>query len=509
VSLIVELLGPGSVAILVDAAGMILEASRRASAVGSGTSARTIVPRAPYVPPAAPDRLDPRQLTGARLRASFVGLEPTTALTDAIVRRVTACSPQLAREAAAAAWGSRSGDPPSVVADLDGTTIDAIAEALREAWLRGVEGRWAPHLFVPGASDRRKVAFAPYPLATIPDAEPVASISEAIGAWHDQVETSQLGAAEATASKALRQAVEDRLDKARARQFSLAKSLADQSDTTRLRAAGEWLLAYPDRVDLGATSILIEPSAVGLSGPPTTIALDPALNAIGNAQRLFKRYQKARAAERAVPPLLEVATQERAYLEEAVVHLDLARTADDVRSLRDELAAEGFVSAGRREPNRGTRAPNRQTGRKGYAPNAKAAGPDGIDRLMIDGFDVLVGRSGRGNDAALRAPGSPEDLWLHARGVGGAHVIVRAAGRVVPEEVVRLAASVAAGRSAARTAPIVAVDVTARRNVTRVAGGPPGLVTYRNERTIQVIPAATTVEGRPTSTARTATPRTR
>lgn len=508
VSLVVEILGPGSVAILVDSAGMILESSRRAAPIGSGTSARTIAPRAPYVPPAPPDRLDPRQLTGAILRTALVELDPATPLTDAVVRRVTACSPQLAREAIAIAWGNRPGAPPSTVAEVDAAAIDGIADALRDAWGRAALGRWAPHLFLPETGDRGKVAFAPYPLATVIGAAPVASISEAIGAWHDRVVTGQVGAAEAAASKALRQAVEDRLDKARARQYSLAKTLADQSDTTRLRAAGDWLLAHPDRVALGATTVWIDPSEVGLSGPPATIALDPALNAVGNAQRLFKRYQKARAAAREVPPLLDAATQERTYLEEAIVHLDLARTADDIRSLRDELAAGGYVSAGRREPNRGTRAPNRQAGRGGKAPT-KGAGSDGIDRLTIDGFEVLVGRSGRGNDAALRAPGSPDDLWMHARGVGGAHVILRSAGRAVADDVVQLAASVAAGRSASRSAPMVAVDVTTRRNVTRVAGGPPGLVTYRNERTIQVAPAASTTSGRPTPTGRQEAPQSR
>ena len=508
VSLVVEILGPGSVAILVDSAGMILESSRRSAPIGSGTSARTIAPRAPYVPPAPPDRMDPRQLTSALLRTSLDEFDPATPLVDAIVRRVTACSPQLAREAIAFAWGNRPDANPSAVADVDDAAIDGIVRAFHEAWGRAVEGRWAPHLYLPDAGHPGKVAFAPYPLATIPDAAPVASISEAIGAWHDRVVTGQVGAAEAAASRALRQAVEDRLDKARARQFSLAKTLADQSDTTGLRAAGDWLLAHPDRVAAGATTIWIDPAEVGLSGPPAAIALDPALTAIGNAQRLFKRYQKARAAAREVPPLLEAATQERAYLEEAIVHLDFARTAEDIRSLRDELASGGYVSAGRREPNRGTRAPNRQAGRGGKAPT-KGAGSDGIDRLTIDGFDVLVGRSGRGNDAALRAPGSPDDLWMHARGVGGAHVIVRSAGRVVSEEVVHLAASVAASRSASRSAPMVAVDVTTRRNVTRVAGGPPGLVTYRNERTIQVAPAASISDGHAMPTGRLETQRSR
>ena len=53
---------------------------------------------------------------------------------------------------------------------------------------------------------------------------------------------------------------------------------------------------------------------------------------------------------------------------------------------------------------------------------------------------------------------------------------------------IEAAAAIAAGRSASRQSPLVAVDCTARRHVTRVSGGPPGLVTYRNERTIQAVP---------------------
>jgi predicted ribosome quality control (RQC) complex YloA/Tae2 family protein len=496
VSLIVEILGPGSVTILLDSCGTILESSRRAARIGTGTSARAIAPRATYIPPARPDRLDPRLLDGAALQEALRLMGPATPLVDAVVRCVSACSPQLAREVIAAARGHRPGAPALAIEHLDAATVDGIADALRDAWSRATARRWSPHLFLPEASDVDRAAFAPFPLVTVDGALPVATISEAIGAWHDGVLSGQVWAAEATASKALRQAVNDRLDKARARQYSLARALSDHSDASRLRAAGDWLLAYPERVPAGSTSILIDPSEVGLPGAPATVTLDPALGAVGNAQRVFKRYQKARAAAREVPPLLEAAAQERSYLEEALVHLDLARSADDVRSLREELAAGGYVSPGRREPKRGTRAPNRQPARGGTV-GAKGVRPDGIDRIAINGFEVLVGRSGRGNDAALSSARGPDDLWMHARGVGGAHVIVRAAGRAVPEDVVRLAASLAAGRSASRGAQTVPVDVTARSNVTKVAGGPPGLVTYRNERTIQVTPAVGLGEGRP------------
>ncbi|MCB0052847.1 MAG: hypothetical protein KDE24_25260, partial [Caldilinea sp.] len=80
----------------------------------------------------------------------------------------------------------------------------------------------------------------------------------------------------------------------------------------------------------------------------------------------------------------------------------------------------------------------------------------------------------------------PDDLWLHARGVPGAHVIVRGGGRPPDEEDVALAARLAAYRSAARGDRSVDVIVTERRWVSRAPGGRPGQVLVARERVIAV-----------------------
>ncbi len=81
-----------------------------------------------------------------------------------------------------------------------------------------------------------------------------------------------------------------------------------------------------------------------------------------------------------------------------------------------------------------------------------------------------------------------DDLWLHARGVPGAHVILRTNGASPPDEIVERAAQLAAGHSAAREANAVEVDFTRRRYVKKIPGGQPGLVRYANERTVRVTP---------------------
>jgi predicted ribosome quality control (RQC) complex YloA/Tae2 family protein len=103
---------------------------------------------------------------------------------------------------------------------------------------------------------------------------------------------------------------------------------------------------------------------------------------------------------------------------------------------------------------------------------------------------IWVGRNARQNDLVTFDKGGPADLWLHARGVPGAHVIIKSGGRTVPDDVMRRAAALAAYYSSARHEAHVLVDVTQRKYVHKVKGGKPGMVTYRNESPVEVVPAS-------------------
>ena len=68
-----------------------------------------------------------------------------------------------------------------------------------------------------------------------------------------------------------------------------------------------------------------------------------------------------------------------------------------------------------------------------------------------------------------------------------AHVVIKSGRQTVPEDVIQRVAELAAYYSPARGGSArVPVDVTERRFVRRMRGGHPGLVTYRNERTVHV-----------------------
>jgi predicted ribosome quality control (RQC) complex YloA/Tae2 family protein len=107
-----------------------------------------------------------------------------------------------------------------------------------------------------------------------------------------------------------------------------------------------------------------------------------------------------------------------------------------------------------------------------------------------EGFDVFVGRSAAQNEEVTFRIGHSDDLWLHVQTIHGAHVIIRREGREVPEQSLREAAGLAAYFSQAREEKAVDVDVSRRSLVRKVPGGPVGLVTYRAEQTLRVVPRA-------------------
>nr|MBA3874558.1 DUF814 domain-containing protein [Anaerolineae bacterium] len=105
-----------------------------------------------------------------------------------------------------------------------------------------------------------------------------------------------------------------------------------------------------------------------------------------------------------------------------------------------------------------------------------------------DAFVVWIGRNSRQNEQVTFGKGGGQDLWLHARGVPGAHVVVKFDGRTIPSNVIDFAASVAAYYSGRRADGKVEVDVTRCLYVKKIKGAAQGMVNYKNEETVSVAP---------------------
>jgi predicted ribosome quality control (RQC) complex YloA/Tae2 family protein len=111
--------------------------------------------------------------------------------------------------------------------------------------------------------------------------------------------------------------------------------------------------------------------------------------------------------------------------------------------------------------------------------------------LVVEGFEVLVGRGDDDNDLLTFEIADPNDLWLHVGGgTPGSHVIVRNPDKVeVPRSVVTIAAAVAAWYSKARHSGSVEVHVCRVRDVSKPRGAPAGLVELARFKSLRVRPA--------------------
>jgi diguanylate cyclase (GGDEF)-like protein len=117
--------------------------------------------------------------------------------------------------------------------------------------------------------------------------------------------------------------------------------------------------------------------------------------------------------------------------------------------------------------------------------------------VVVEGYEVLVGRAAEDNDHLTFHVASPHDLWLHvAGGTPGSHVVVRNPDKTeVPRAVVEQAAAFAGWYSKARGAPRVEVHYCRASDVSKPRGAPAGLVELAKWKSVKVAPAAVPGEG--------------
>lgn len=460
IHLVVEIMGRHSNLILVDDDGAIMESAKHVSPQMSRV--RPIRPRLPYIAPPLVDKPDPRRVTAASTAMLLSPSQPGASVAKALVNGLRGVSPAMAREVVFNA----TGDIATTTGALNGESMAAIAREMRGILEPLITTAWRPALY---RDDDVPVAFAPIPmrhLAAQYDEDLSASISH-VASLATSTDDSGGPVSHAQRRKRLTTAVQKAMNRNEARLASLEAEEAKSVEADHFRSAGELIYAY---------LWMIQPGQETLDVDGTTISLDPALSGKENAQDYFERYRKAQSGASRLPELEEQAHQESAYLQQLALQIEQAATFNDIEQLAAEWEAHGgaFVS---------------EHGRKSGKKPKAARRPKPM--VELHGNAIFVGRSGRDNDAVTFDIAGADDTWLHARGVPGSHVIVRwqQHGGEEDPETIEAAAALAAHYSSARGSASVEVDVTRRRFVRKIKGAGPGMVTYRNERTISVRPA--------------------
>lgn len=426
-------------------------------------SARPALPGQLYQPPPAQSALSPAVLDEEQAQRLLAAADPATPLWRLLVEGLAGISPQAGREMSFRAFGDanqRAGQVQNVAA--------LVTEV--QAWVTLAHAQtWQPCLA--RAATGAVIAFAPYLLTHRTDAtiEPVASISQAMESFYEEKQATA-GDAYAAARRQVQASLAAATRTLEKRRAALLRELRPPAEIEQLRASGEWILALATQI-APRQSELVLPEGVEF-GP---VRLDPALAAAENAAAYFKRYRKARRAAQMNAPRLATLDSELAYLEQLGADLTLATDRNEIDAVRAALAEAGYTRQ-RRATTAVTskvsvQGPRRFTSHEGYA--------------------LFVGRNSRQNDHVTFDLAGPDDLWLHARGWPGAHVVIRSGGRAVSDATVQQAASLAAYYSKAQNEGWVDVMVAERRRVRRAPGRPhPGMVTVEEERVVRVRPAS-------------------
>jgi predicted ribosome quality control (RQC) complex YloA/Tae2 family protein len=232
-----------------------------------------------------------------------------------------------------------------------------------------------------------------------------------------------------------------------------------QPEAERHREAGELLAQNLFRIPRGTRSVrLTRYTEAGTE--EVEIALDPSRTPKEQADWHFHQYRRLlRGCEHARRRLAELEA-ERSEIDARIAAIQ-AREDDELASDAQLLLA----------PRR--RGPERARPYKEF--------------LAQGGARILVGKSSAGNDALTFRIARPHDVWLHARGVPGSHVVLEVArGADVPQEALIDAAHLAHHFSQRKGEPRGEVAWTEVKFVRRMKGGAAGQVTFIRDRTLVV-----------------------
>ena len=199
---------------------------------------------------------------------------------------------------------------------------------------------------------------------------------------------------------------------------------------------------------------------------PRKIALQPELSPLENLEKLFQRVKRARKGIQAITPRL---AQTQQQCEQIAFEIELITSLEHL----DDLLP--YVHA---------------TESQQPLPLAKAA-PTRSNSLPYNVFfskqgeRILVGRNSRANDELTFRCSRGNDLWLHARGWPGSHVVIpRQRQQIISDQTLLDAATLAIHFSKARDLPLVDVISTQVKYIRKPRNAGPGQVSVMRDQNI-------------------------
>jgi predicted ribosome quality control (RQC) complex YloA/Tae2 family protein len=223
---------------------------------------------------------------------------------------------------------------------------------------------------------------------------------------------------------------------------------------------GHLLMANLHVIKKGETSILVHDF---YRNQPLEIKLKKDLSAAANAEHYYKKSRNRKYELVQVEKKIIQAKSEIELLQQKLNAVNAATRLRDLNAL-NPISIQGK--------------------------NKSVLAPEKFRRFEKEGFVIYVGKGSENNDELTQKMAKKDDLWLHARGVAGSHVVIKQSpGKPFPKAVIEYAAQLAAYYSKAKGSDLVPVIYTPKKFVRKPKGSNPGQVVVDREEVILVSPA--------------------
>jgi predicted ribosome quality control (RQC) complex YloA/Tae2 family protein len=458
--LTVELIKSKANIILQDKEGIIIDCLRRIG--GELDGKRMVLPGLIYRPPAVQTgKTDPTSLSPSDWQNLFDSASQQT-VDSWLISSFAGLSPLVCRELS---WRAYRDTDISIGAVGDGgqrleKEFFSLMDAVRE-------NKFEPHV-VTGA-DGALVDFSYTPVSQYEStylSNVQADFNTMLDYFYTKKAQTDRGRQRASATIKAVKTARDRTARKLALQYEELKKVADREV---LREHGDIITANLHTMQKGQRFLEAYDFYCESDGATRKITLDPLKTPQQNAAKYYKNYTKTKNAEKFLIEQISSGERELEYLESVLETLLLADTMRDLAEIRDELTQTGYLK-------------KKKTNLK------KEKAPVPMRFKSSSGLWIFAGRNNMQNDKLTLKTAAKTDMWLHTQKIHGCHVVISCGGAVPDEKTLSEAAAIAAYYSAARNAGKVLVDYTPVKNVKKIPGGRPGMVTYTNYKTLAAVP---------------------
>lgn len=457
--LVLEIMGRHSNLLLLDESGRILEATRHVNPEMSRV--RQIQPGMTYLPPPAQDKLNPETLTEEKLYERLSAI-PDARLSRALADTITGLSRGAAEELACRVL-QPSETQPSDLKDACRRIAD---------FLKRLPSMADPRVLVNENGEAEDVFPMIYLSRPTENQRPYKTLSEALEVYFGSRDARERLNQK---SAAMVRMLKSQMERCQRKLAMQQEELASAERMEEYRRMGEAINANLYQLKKGMTEAEL-PDWNDPEGGTLTVPLDIRLTPSQNAQRYFKKYQKARSAREVAAQQRDKTLEETDYLEGMLLDVDKCVGESELEEIRQELVRTGYM-----KKNTNRRQQRQLPGSKPYR------------YLSADGIEILVGKNAAQNDR-ITLGAKPDETWLHAKDMPGSHVIICREGEI-PLTTMKQAALLAAWYSKGQRSSLVPVDYTLRRYVKKPSGAAPGKVIYTHQKTAYMTPEEEEIKG--------------